>query len=346
MKALPFIASAVALLSACTGAQTDNNYYVKANVGPDFNGKTAYLYDIDRDTNIDSAIVTDSTVIFNAPMTEGYNGTASVILSIDDNNIASFFLEADSITITEGIAKGGQLNQRIHDYWSERIASNKEYMELPDSLKQEKRDYYIAKSDSLDKAFLEANLDNALGVQEILRDKRPYSLAEIDSLTGVYPILNGNARLEKIRKAFKLEEETSVGKMFKDFVVTSNDSTFRLSDVVGKGKYVLVDFWASWCGPCIRQTAVIKDLYKQYADKGLEVIGVAVWDEPEATIEAVKRHDLPWRNIINAQHIPSDIYGFQGIPCIILFGPDGTILSRDQQDEGLRNDVANAINGK
>ena len=205
MKALPFIASAVALLSACTGAQTDNNYYVKANVGPDFNGKTAYLYDIDRDTNIDSAIVTDSTVIFNAPMTEGYNGTASVILSIDDNNIASFFLEADSITITEGIAKGGQLNQRIHDYWSERIASNKEYMELPDSLKQEKRDYYIAKSDSLDKAFLEANLDNALGVQEILRDKRPYSLAEIDSLTGVYPILNGKARLEHIRMDFTLE---------------------------------------------------------------------------------------------------------------------------------------------
>ncbi len=124
MKTLPFIASAVALLSACTGAQTDNNYYVKANVGPELNGKTAYLYDIDRDANIDSALVTDSTVIFNAPMTESYNGTASVILRIDDNNIANFFLEADSITITEGIAKGGQLNRRIDDYWTEHIATN------------------------------------------------------------------------------------------------------------------------------------------------------------------------------------------------------------------------------
>ena len=138
MKTLPFIASAVALLSACTGAQTDNNYYVKANVGPELNGKTAYLYDIDRDANIDSALVTDSTVIFNAPMTESYNGTASVILRIDDNNIANFFLEADSITITEGIAKGGQLNRRIDDYWTEHIATNEEYMELPDSLKKKK----------------------------------------------------------------------------------------------------------------------------------------------------------------------------------------------------------------
>ena len=145
-----------------------------------------------------------------------------------------------------------------------------------------------------------------------------------------------------MRKAFTLEEETSVGKMFKDFEVTYNDSIFHLSDVVGKGKYVLVDFWASWCGPCIRQTAVIKDLYKEYGDK-LEVLGIAVWDEPEASIEAAARHELPWRNIVNAKDIPSNVYGFQGIPCIILFGPDGTILSRDQQDDALRNDVANAL---
>lgn len=346
MKSLPFIGGAFALLTACAGAQKENNYYVEANVGNQYNGKTAYLYDVDRDYNIDSAVVSDSVVIFSAPMPEAYNGTANVLLRIGDDGIESFYLTADSISIADGSVQGGELNDRVMDYWSQRISINKGYLDLPDSLKEGLYEFYKAKSDSLDKAYFEANKDNAIGVQELIREKRPESAAQIDSLIADYPILAGNAKLEKMRRSFALEEETSEGKMFKDFEVTYDGSTFRLSDVVGKGKYVLVDFWASWCGPCIRQTAVIKDLYKQYADKGLEVIGVAVWDEPEATVRAVEEHELPWRNIINAQQIPSDIYGFQGIPCIILFGPDGTIISRDKQNDELRAAVANAMENK
>ncbi len=75
------------------------------------------------------------------------------------------------------------------------------------------------------------------------------------------------------------------------------------------------------------------------------MLGVAVWDEPENTIAAVKRHNLPWPQIINAQAIPTDLYGITGIPCIILIGPDGTILSRDKQDEELRADIRAYFNG-
>ena len=134
--------------------------------------------------------------------------------------------------------------------------------------------------------------------------------------------------------------------MFKDFEITYGDGTSKkLSDYVGKGKYTLVDFWASWCGPCIRETAVIKDIYNEYGPKGLEVLGVAVWDEPENTKDAIEKHQLPWPQIINAQTVPTELYGISGIPCIIIFGPDGKILSRDKQGDALRADVKAAMEG-
>ena len=109
------------------------------------------------------------------------------------------------------------------------------------------------------------------------------------------------------------------------------------------GRYTIVDFWASWCGPCVRQLKVIKELYAKYKDKGLDVVGVAVWDKPEDTEKAIKSHELPWPCIINAQTIPTDLYGIQGIPCILLINPDGIIVSRDKQGADLVKDVDDAM---
>lgn len=112
---------------------------------------------------------------------------------------------------------------------------------------------------------------------------------------------------------------------------------------INSGKPAMVDFWASWCGPCIRETKVLKEIYEEYGSKGLDVLGVAVWDEPANTLKAIEQHQLPWPQIINAQTIPTDLYGIAGIPCIILFDPEGNIVSRDKQDDDLRADVAAAM---
>ncbi|MDE5675139.1 MAG: AhpC/TSA family protein [Muribaculaceae bacterium] len=342
MKSHIFSACGVALLLVACGNQPKSQYVVTANLGSDFDGKTAYIYDSFKGENIDSAMVTNGIASFN----NDFKNSTYAYIMIDDKSAADFFLTPDSISITEGIAKGGILNQKNDDFWKQRMATIEEFNSLPDSLQKEQYAIFQNRLDSVENDLMEENMDNALGIKMYLHQVRPETISQLDSIINTHPILKGNNILEKQRSALLAAEETSVGKMFKDFEINYNDSTFRLSEVVGNGKYVLVDFWASWCGPCIRQTSVIKDILKEYGPKGLEVIGVAVWDDPEKTLQGIKDHDLPWRNVINAQNIPSEIYGFQGIPCIILFGPDGTILSRDQQGEELKADVAKAFESK
>ena len=161
-----------------------------------------------------------------------------------------------------------------------------------------------------------------------------------------------------MKKGLDARKTTAEGMMFKDFTVEhvygydrSMDpqplkQEVKFSDYVGKGTYVLVDFWSPWCGPCKREIPNIKQVYEQYKDKGLEVLSLAVWErKPQShTIETAAELGMDWLHINNCGQIPTDIYGVEGIPHLMLIGPDGTILKRGFHGlEGIQEAVAEYI---
>ena len=138
-------------------------------------------------------------------------------------------------------------------------------------------------------------------------------------------------------KAETLLARPKEGDMFKDFAVEYDGKTTRLSDYVGRGRYVLADFWASWCGPCRQEIPNLIALYENYKEKEFLVLGVAAQDNPEASLKAIDEMQIPYPQILNAQKIATDIYGIDALPEAILFSPDGTILARGLRGVELEN---------
>ena len=114
---------------------------------------------------------------------------------------------------------------------------------------------------------------------------------------------------------------------------------------IGKGNYVLVDFWASWCGPCMQESPNVVKVYEDYRDKGLVVLGVLVNDKLENSKTAMRRLGMKYDQVIDPENVQVKKFGITGIPHLILFGPDGKVVKRGMRGPEIEASVKEALGG-
>lgn len=114
-------------------------------------------------------------------------------------------------------------------------------------------------------------------------------------------------------------------------------------DYVGQGNYTLVDFWASWCGPCRAETPNVVAVFEKYRDKGLIVIGVPVNDKQEATQKALVELGIHYPQVLDPSFRVAEQFGITGIPYIILFDPEGNIVAEDLRGAKIEAAVSKVL---
>lgn len=122
--------------------------------------------------------------------------------------------------------------------------------------------------------------------------------------------------------------------------VEDTGKSVRLSDYIGKGKWVFVDFWASWCVGCRQAIPIVKKAYEQVKDNGnIMFISIAEWDKRPAALKAMKEENMPWLQLIDEKGLCGSAYLFNTIPRFMLFAPDGTLYDKDVK----RNNIINLL---
>jgi len=371
MKKLVALAIATFLLSACSG---NKGYEIDGTVAnADLNGKYVYLYEYGNATTspIDSAMVENSKFVLKGlqetpklstlrfandaieakRVGTGENTPYSVVFVLENAKYKAELSEAPVLTGTpENDAYAGlqkELKRLRADY--DQIVADMRSEDTEIAAQAEKRyeDMDKAVTESI-KKYIQDNPDKQTAAK-LLYDFR-HSLDENERreiIAKAGETFKATPNIDKIIDHLNILDKVAIGKKFTDFEMADPDGKMHnLSDYVGNGKVVLIDFWASWCPPCRADMPHLVKVYDQYKKKNFEIVGISLDRTADAWKKGIKDLNMTWPQLSDIKFWQCEgaaLYGVNSIPHTVLVDKDGTIIAKNLRGEALDAKLAEII---
>jgi len=156
--------------------------------------------------------------------------------------------------------------------------------------------------------------------------------------------------IKDIKARVAVMKTVAIGQKAPDFTMNDvNDKPIALSSKIGKSKLILIDFWASWCGPCRQENPNVVKVFKEYNKKGFDVYGVSLDKKKENWLKAIEKDQLTWTHVSDLQfwnNAAAKLYAVNSIPSNLLIDNKGTIIGRNLRGDALANKVKEVLGGK
>ena len=355
MKKIVYLfAAGTMALAACT---SEPSYKISGTIEGAADGELVYLQEVKgRElVKLDSAVVTAGAFTFNGRQDVAANRYITYTPAEGKGKMTDFFLENGNIAVTLGeeTTVAGTPNNEIYQaYKKEAGALNKEMRALygkfkEEGLTEEQKAEIEKQYEDLDKKLndltfntIDANITNAVGIHLWPGNSYSMDLEQLKGLAAKVPAeFQNNERIANLLKRIEVLEKTAVGQKFTDFSMPDPEGNIiKLSDEISKNKYTLVDFWASWCGPCRAEMPNVIAAYKEFNKKGFGIVGVSLDSDAAKWKDAIKTMNMTWTHMSDVKGWQCEgaaLYGVNSIPATVLVAQDGTIVARNLRGEAI-----------
>ena len=288
--------------------------------------------------------------------------TGAYIMVIGQRGAIPFMLENANITVNAGqagLTVTGSEGQKIYDqFMAINATAQQEAMKLQQEYQAANGDQ--AKMQAVQEAYAKLMTDAQAKETELIKANPDSYVStfvivsgmgqmEYEQLKERYNLLGEKAKASAQGKAIAAQiaklESTAIGQIAPNFTITTPEGeSISLYDI--KGKVKLIDFWASWCGPCRGENPHVVEIYKEYHPKGLEIFGVSLDNNKEAWVKAIADDGLVWKHgsdLKGWQSAPAQLYSVSGIPHTVLLDENYKIIAKNLRGDELKQKIAELL---